>query len=160
VISQAAEYALRAAVCLAQNPAAPLTIERIARDARVPAGYLAKVMQLLVRARLVTSQRGINGGFLLAASTGELTLLRIVSAVDPSRRIGACPLGLHHPGDVLCPLHRRLDEAAAKVEEILASTTVSELITDTSGVKPLCGDACPHRTANHDDSKQKEKVTA
>ena len=142
MISQAAEYALRAVVCLAQHPHAALTTRQIAVETRVPEGYLAKVMQALGRAHLVSSQRGVNGGFALLRSAGQLNLLEIISAIDLSRRITACPLGLDDHRDVLCPLHRALDSAAAGVEDTLRSITVSQLITDPSGSRPLCSRVC------------------
>jgi Rrf2 family nitric oxide-sensitive transcriptional repressor len=66
VIVQAADYALRAIVDLAGRPEGARTIAPIAEATCAPAGYLAKVMQNLGRARLVKSQRGHRGGFSLA----------------------------------------------------------------------------------------------
>ena len=66
MISQTAEYALRAIVYLADQGGVARTTSEIAETTQVPAGYLAKVMQSLCRAGLVKSQRGLNGGFKLA----------------------------------------------------------------------------------------------
>jgi Rrf2 family transcriptional regulator, nitric oxide-sensitive transcriptional repressor len=138
MMSQTVEYALRAAVCLAAGRGRLLTTAELARRARVPAGYLAKVMQALVRAGLVRSRRGKGGGFTLAANPGALTVLAVVSAVDPIRRLPVCPLGHPaHAGD-LCPLHRRLDDAAASVERAFAATSIASLLEGTSQSVPLC----------------------
>lgn len=135
MITQAAEYALRAAVCLASRPAGEaMTTQQIARRAGVPAGYLAKVLQVLARAGIVDSQRGANGGFVLTRPAAEVTLLDIVSAVDRSRRIRACPLGLAHAGGGLCPLHRRLDQLAASAEEMLRGTTLAQLLGESGDI--------------------------
>ncbi|MGH7140821.1 MAG: RrF2 family transcriptional regulator, partial [Pirellulales bacterium] len=93
MISQTAEYALRAIVYLADQSETPQTTQQIAEVTRVPAGYLAKVMQGLSRAGLVRAQRGLHGGFTLAVSAKKLTVLDVVRAVDPLRRIEHCPLG-------------------------------------------------------------------
>ena len=58
MISQTAEYALRAIVFLADQ-AEPRTTQQIAAATRVPPSYLSKVMQALSRARVVHSQRGL-----------------------------------------------------------------------------------------------------
>ena len=50
MLSQTVEYALRAAVCLADNPQVPKTTGDIARMTRVPTAYLSKVLQGLTRA--------------------------------------------------------------------------------------------------------------
>ena len=98
MISQTAEYALRAVVFLADREGVPCTVSQIAETTKVPAGYLAKVMQMLSRARLVNSQRGINGGFSLAVDPSRLSLLEVINAVDPIRRFPECPLGIaSHP---------------------------------------------------------------
>ena len=128
MISQAAEYSLRAMTCLARSPATPLTNQQIADRTRIPSGYLAKILQALVRAGLVSSQRGPNGGFVITADANQVTLLDVVRVCDPSRRIGTCPLGIHGPH--LCSLHRCLDDAAAAVECVLARTTVKQLLDE------------------------------
>jgi Rrf2 family nitric oxide-sensitive transcriptional repressor len=140
VISQTAEYALRAIVYLADQADAPQTTQQIAEVTRVPAGYLAKVMQGLSRAGLVRAQRGLHGGFTLAMSAQELTVLDVVQAVDPVQRIKHCPLGIKGH-ESLCPLHRRLDNAAAMVEKALGSSTIAELLLEPKrgrSPKPLC----------------------
>jgi Rrf2 family protein len=130
-----AEYALRAVVYLAdQND--PQTNAQIAEATEVPVGYLAKVMQSLSRARVVTAQRGLRGGFKLAHTPDELTVLEVVNIVDPVRRFHECPLGLH--GINLCPLHRSLDNAAKAVEETFGETTIADLIRVPRHRKPLC----------------------
>jgi Rrf2 family protein len=148
MISQSAEYALRALLCLASQrrpvnasaAAVALTTRQIAQRSHIPQGYLAKVLQILVRARLVSSQRGLNGGFVLCHDPSEVSLLDVVSAVEPSRRIRTCPLGLSGHRDQLCPLHRRLDEAAAGVEQILRATTLADVVAESTrcGSASLC----------------------
>ena len=138
MISQTTEYALRAVVWLSANPEKPLTAQQIAEATRVPAGYLAKVLQGLSRAGLLHSQRGLGGGFSLARSPESLTMWEVVQAVDPIKRIRDCPLGFEAHGDTLCPLHKRLDNAIAAIEKDFTSCTISQLIDPTSSSSPLC----------------------
>src|SRR6266550_7980483 len=118
MISQTAEYALRAVVYLASRPEAAQTTPAIAEVTKVPAGYLAKVMQSLGRGGLVHSQRGLGGGFTLAKPADQLSVFDVIEAVDPIHRIQSCPLGLKGHMN-LCPLHRRLDNAIGMVEKAL-----------------------------------------
>jgi Rrf2 family protein len=137
MISQTAEYALRAIVFLADQGAARTTQE-IAAATHVPASYLSKVMQSLSRARVVRSQRGLHGGFTLARSPEELSVWDVIDAVDPIQRIRTCPLGLKSHGVKLCPLHRRLDDALALVESAFRESTVADLLQEPTKSKPLC----------------------
>jgi Rrf2 family protein len=137
MISQTAEYALRAIVFLADAGEARTTQE-IAAATRVPSSYLSKVMQALSRARVVRSQRGLHGGFTLATPPSALSVWDVIEAVDPIQRIRTCPLGLKEHGSRLCPLHKRLDDALALVENAFRESTVSDLLQEPSKSKPLC----------------------
>jgi Rrf2 family protein len=138
MISQTAEYALRAVVYLADQNGVACTTAQIAEVTMVPAGYLAKVMQNLSRAGVVRSQRGLNGGFTLTRDPKVVSILEVVNSVDPIRRFPECPLGIPSHGRRLCPLHYRLDQAAEVVEKSFAATTLAELLTVPRERRPLC----------------------
>jgi len=138
MISRTAEYALRAVVALGSNPECPRTTQQIAQQTRVPSGYLAKVLQALSRAGLVVSKRGLNGGFVLSRPLDELTILEVINAVDPLKRIERCPLGLAVHGNRLCPLHRRLDQGIAQLEALFGATTIGQLLAEQKSDSPLC----------------------
>lgn len=137
MLSQTNEYALRAVVCLAQDPDRSLTTDALAELTGVPRGYLAKVLQLLRRAGIVVSQRGLHGGFALARAAGDLTVLNVVDAIDPLPRITTCPLGRREHGADLCPLHRTLQQVNRDVERALGATTLAALVHDPFAT-PLC----------------------
>jgi Rrf2 family nitric oxide-sensitive transcriptional repressor len=111
VFSQTVEYALRAVVQLASIAPEASTTAELAIVTQVPPAYLAKVLQSLVKAKIVVSQRGAGGGVSLACSAEKLSILDIVKATDPIQRIKTCPLDLVSHGAKLCPLHRRMDAA-------------------------------------------------
>lgn len=137
MISQAVEYSLRAMVILTQNGNAPVTVKAMAERGLIPHAYLSKLLQGLTRAGLVTSQRGIGGGYVLTRSPAEITLADVVNSVEPLQRILKCPLGIR--GHIaLCPLHRKLDQALATVEQAFRETTLNDLCQESSGSIPLC----------------------
>lgn len=138
MISQTAEYALRAMVYLADQNGESRTTAQISEVTQIPAGYLAKVMQSLGKARLVNAQRGLNGGFTLVAPSREITVLSVIHAVEPIRRYHECPLNLPTHGRNLCPLHRQLDDVAKMIEETFANTTLADLLNVPAARKPLC----------------------
>lgn len=146
MLSQTVEYALRAATLLASAAGESRTVEEIAAATRIPPAYLSKVLQQLVRHAIVTSRRGAGGGFALARPPADIAILAIVSAVDPIRRITTCPLGLATHGTRLCPLHRRLDDALAEMEQAFADSTLADILAEPSRSVPLCAfpaAACP-----------------
>ncbi len=135
MISQTAEYALRAMVFLAMQKSA-VTSQDIAGTTKVPPGYLSKLMQQLVKSKLVNSQRGIGGGFVLSRKPAEISILDVVNAVDPIERITTCPLDIKSHGLNLCPLHKRLSAAAHQVELAFAQSNLAELVDEAAS--PLC----------------------
>ena len=138
MFSQTTEYALRAAVWLAQNTGTPQTTQQIAEATKVPLGYLAKVLQALGRAGVVSSARGLHGGFELVKVPEKITILEIISVVEPIRRIRSCPLDLNSHKLKLCPLHKKMDQALAMIEETFSGTTLAEVVNTPSTSKPLC----------------------
>jgi Rrf2 family nitric oxide-sensitive transcriptional repressor len=138
VISQTVEYALRAIVTLAQHHGQPCTSKRIAEITQVPNAYLSKLMQGLVRGGIVSSQRGLHGGFVLMRDPEELTVLEVVDQVEPLKRIHQCPLRIQSHGASLCPLHRKLDGAMESIETMFRETKVAELLAEEGRSTPLC----------------------
>lgn len=145
LISPTAEYALRAMVAIAQADPEPLVTSAMAASTKVPPGYLPKVLQTLRKAGLVESKRGLNGGFNLARSSEGISILDVINAVDPLKRIERCPLGLKQHATHLCPLHRRLDEAIAVAERSFGLTTMAELLSSAGNRSVLCPDEDPRR---------------
>ena len=136
MVSQTAEYALRAVVDLSFHYGESRTSKQIATATRVPAGYLVKVLQDLGKYGIVRSQRGLGGGFVLAAPPESITVFDVLNAVDPPRRIRACPLGLPEHRTILCPLHRKLDDAMAAAERAFRGTTIAEVTSSAPARSP------------------------
>ena len=138
MLSRTVEYALRAAVHLAAYRPAPRTTTQISRATKVPRPYLYKVLQALGREGIVVSQRGLGGGMRLAREPADVTILEVVSAVEPIQRIGVCPLGLAAHGASLCPLHRRLDQALHLVEDAFRKSTLADLLAEPPPSPSAC----------------------
>ena len=140
MFSQTVEYALRAVIHLAQHQASgPIDSQRIADATQVPPSYLAKILQDLARTKILVSKRGLGGGFQLAISADELSILDVINAVDPLQRIRGCPLSLPAHCETLCPMHARLDESLAQVEQTLRMSTIREMMFDPGRPTPLGG---------------------
>lgn len=138
MFSLTSEYALRAVVWLADQTAGDVFGARtIAEETQVPPSYLAKIMQLLVRANVVTSHRGVSGGFKLGHAPEDLRVLDVVNAVDPIKKFNACPLKLKTHAKHRCAMHGRLNEAIETVEEALGDSTIADILNDSTRPKPM-----------------------
>lgn len=83
MISSAARYGIRTLLHIASNAdKGIITTAEISERQRIPRAFLAKVVEQLVHAGLLTSQRGAHGGLSLARPVHKINLLEIVEAID------------------------------------------------------------------------------
>lgn len=130
MLSSTSDYAVRAILALAQaDPGRPMRADEVARVTGAPANYLAKTLNALAKAGIVTSARGPRGGFTLARAAHELTLAQIVDCFDDARPSTHCLLGTRacdarHP----CRAHERWTAVQQSRRAALADTTVADLL--------------------------------
>jgi Rrf2 family nitric oxide-sensitive transcriptional repressor len=134
--SQTAEYSMRAMACLAQTPERLVPTPELADQTQVPVNYLAKVLQQLAGAGLITGRRGVGGGYKLARPPADIRLTEVINAVGSIKRISVCPLGVpdRNAGN-LCALHRVTDRAAKAAIEVFDSVSLRDLVAEG---RPLC----------------------
>ena len=159
MLSTTSEYALRIMIHLAESNGEQLTSETIAHATKVPADYTVKVLQWLGRARMVQGQRGRRGGFRLECDPNRTTLLDVVNVIDPLERIVDCPLGREAHKSKLCPLHSRIDEVIALLQDSLGQMTLQSVIEGTRG-PTLCQPSGTKITVSARTSGTKRKKAA
>lgn len=82
-LGRAAAYAVFATAHLAEKGnGTPIQGRDIADACGIPSGHLLKILQQLVRAQILSSERGPAGGFVLRKPADQITLLEIVEAID------------------------------------------------------------------------------
>ena len=129
VLSQTAEYALRAALYLAaRREEGPVGVETIAAATGLPASYLSKTLQTMVGAGILRSSRGRSGGFSLAVAPAKLPLMRVVEAFDERSDRSHCLLGKRVCSDASpCAAHGRWKHASAAIMDFFRNTTLADL---------------------------------
>jgi Rrf2 family protein len=129
VLTQTTDYALRALVYLAHDPDDGYHQTRdLAATLNVPCNYLGKILQLLAHARIVESQRGMNGGFRLARLPEQIRLYDVMKALDAVPQDPECPLLTGGRQMELCTLHRRFAAMTALYVNFLKDTTLEEVL--------------------------------
>ncbi len=85
-LSSRLEYALVALLEIADRQAQgkPLKVNEIAASQALPERYLDQIFTLLKRQGIISSQRGMKGGYLLAKEPWQITLLDVVVAIEGS----------------------------------------------------------------------------
>ncbi|HSJ06796.1 MAG TPA: Rrf2 family transcriptional regulator [Longimicrobiales bacterium] len=141
MLSQTAEYALRAALYLARSSdGRPATAETIAGALAAPPNYMAKTLHALAKAGIVEGMRGPHGGFRLVPSPSELSVARIVETFDEPVRRGPCLLGGRECDAANpCGAHFRWLGLRRAMHAPLASTTLADLLADVAMELPEAG---------------------
>jgi Rrf2 family protein len=130
-ITSAADYAIRAMIHLACLPDGGHALrDDIAQAERIPSSFMAKILRSLVRAQLLRSSRGVNGGFALARPASEIHMLEIVEAVEGPLHLTLCA------GDrdgceqaVGCPAAPVWEAVQENMKAILRNTTLETLVS-------------------------------
>lgn len=125
-ISEAANLALHTLMLMASESERPLRTKEAAATLRVSDNHLAKVLQRLARARLVTSTRGPGGGFLLGRQPRKITLLEIYEAIDGPLDTHSCLLGRPRCNEG-CSLGEFVERTARELRAHLAGTRLSDI---------------------------------
>jgi Rrf2 family protein len=128
-LSQTTGYAIQALSCLNDSACACQRTAEIARCARVPKPYLAKIVQALVRRGIVRSRRGLGGGVTLARPPEQISLLEIVEAVEGPDWLGECLLNLSECSTSQdCPTYAFWQRVRAEIIAELRNTTLASVI--------------------------------
>lgn len=130
--SATANHAIRALLVLARTRGRPfMRADEIAAATGAPQNYMAKTLNALARARIVSSARGPAGGFALAVELKSLTLARVVDLFDALRPQSRCMLG-NTPcnPDRPCAAHNRWTAVMNARRAPLMATTIADLLID------------------------------
>ena len=133
------EWVLHCATTLAQlEPGATASAAQLAEYYDVPAPYLAKQLQALVRAGVLAATTGPRGGFRLARPASDITLLQIVEAIDGAsspyecREIRQQGRGALPPEECrsICVLAEKMAAAHRAWRDSLAGVTLADILTE------------------------------
>ena len=130
IYSVGCEYGIRALARLASL--APTGCFCLLRDIldgdQLPSHFVGKIFQVLVHEGVLMSAKGRGGGFALRQPPEQITLRRIVNAIDGPDRTPHCFLGLTECHErELSPSPCRCAEIREQFDELLDTTTLAHL---------------------------------
>lgn len=131
MFSKTCEYGIRATIFIAsqsyQNQRVGL--KDIAQKIDSPEAFTAKILQILSKGNIISSIKGVGGGFEIARETmREVKLAQIVNALEGDRVFTGCGLGLPHcSDDHPCPMHEKFKSIRNELAYMLENTNLEEL---------------------------------
>ena len=144
MLSNTCKYALRALIYLGKFSSGDqmIGIKKISEDLGLSSPFLGKILQNLVKQKLLVSTKGPNGGFALARKPEEITLWDIVTKVDGEEFFTNClirldPCRTHDPSKPLCPVHGQYEKLRREIARFYQETTLKIIGKDIEKYEDL-----------------------
>ena len=136
-VTRRVDYAMRIMIELGQlDPGDCLSTRELSRKTAVPKAFLHKITADLVKAELVRTFAGAQGGVALAQTPKEISLLQVAEAVEGPVCLNSCLIRpLECPRDVICPGHGLWGRLQNSLIAELQSITIPELAADARSLK-------------------------
>lgn len=140
MFSRTCQYALQAVLFIAlhHNNQHAVGLKEISQVQNIPIHFLGKILQILVKQKILASQKGPKGGFSLNISPHNLTLLEIVEVTDGLEIFDRCGIGMKECSDRQpCPIHHEYKPVRNKIKELFSSKTIAQLCEDVEEGKSI-----------------------
>ncbi len=124
--SKATNYALHTMLHLIIAPEGEaIGVQALAQMQRISPTYLSKVLSKLVKAGLIESTTGVNGGYQLLEPKEDVSFLQVIEAIEGTGSLFNC--GLKHTGPN-CLVQHTMTEAERLMEQYLEQKKLVELV--------------------------------
>lgn len=129
-ISTKGRYALQTMVEFAAHDGEVLSLKSVADAHEISLKYLEQIVQMLVKADLLVSFRGANGGYKLKKSPSEITVAAILRATEGSLSVVSC-MDQHTCGNQChCRTRKCWDKLNNLIDEYFQNVSLAELLAD------------------------------
>ena len=135
MLSKTTEYALRAVVYVAMHDTqgVKVGIKEIAKELELPAHFMGKILQDLVRKGVISSVKGPGGGFFLHRAASDINLLEVVQVIDGLEAFRRCGMGMKQCSDTHpCPLHNDIKAYRDQMLKVFSTKTIQDLVDGIS----------------------------
>jgi Rrf2 family iron-sulfur cluster assembly transcriptional regulator len=128
-LTREGDYGIRSVLYLARQPYKKISfVAEISEQYKIPRSFLAKILQKLVKAKIIRSYRGVKGGFSLARQAKDISVLDVLEAIEGKIAMNLC-LSDKRKCDFSrnCPVHSVWANVQSKVIEVLKKSNFEEL---------------------------------
>ena len=132
MLSSTSEYAIRAATYIAQKDGkGPVSAKAIAEAVDVPVKYLQQILKTMVKSGILSSSRGVGGGFNMKRPPKQVVLGDIVALFDDVAKQMVCPFGDAEDCGInsTCAIHDRWITIVNPYRKLLEETSLKSLIS-------------------------------
>ena len=129
-ISTKGRYALQVMVEFADHEDEVLSLKMVAETHHISLKYLEQIVQKLVKANLLVSFRGANGGYKLNQKPSEITVAAILNATEGSLSVVTCMDKNSCGNNCHCRVRKCWDKLNNLIDSYLQNVSLAELLTN------------------------------
>jgi Rrf2 family protein len=134
MFSKSCEYGIKATLFIAQKSqwGERVSLKEIATAIDSPIAFTAKILQVLAKANIITSTKGLRGGYQIEKERlPKINLRQIVEAIDGNSLFQSCALGLNDcNAKEPCPLHDQFVAIRDQLSVVLTSSNLLDVAMD------------------------------
>ena len=126
--TKATNYALHTvAYMIAHDKTDNLGLQMLASHFNISATYLSKILTQLVKAGLIQSTPGVNGGYVLRKKKEDISFMDVIKAIEGTGALFNCEL---HGEEDKCSILKIMAEAETVMETYLENKKLYEVVQD------------------------------
>jgi len=133
MFSQTSKYAIKSVIYIWTQSLDHRKVgaKEIGSKIEAPESFLAKILQNLVKGKVIGSSKGPTGGFFADESHAQITLKDVILAVEGDHLFSGCSLGLKGCSEKNpCPLHFEVVKVREELNRMLTSKSIKELASE------------------------------
>lgn len=128
ILNKTTSYAIKILLLMAAKPSESFTAKQLHEELGINNRYLRKILTSFTKCKLIKSNRGKNGGFVLAKSIEKITISEIIQKVEGLEKFEECFLG---NGDCspekTCEMHSLFVEIKEQMIKTFSETTLKDI---------------------------------
>lgn len=132
VFSKACEYGIRATIYIAVQSYNDnrVSLKSITQEIASPEAFTAKILQQLVKSKIIESVKGPTGGFEIdKKKLKNIKLKSVVETIDGTALFTECGLGMREcSSERPCPVHYQFKKIRDELTQMLATTSIFDLM--------------------------------
>jgi Rrf2 family transcriptional regulator, iron-sulfur cluster assembly transcription factor len=140
MLSSSSKYGIRAVTYIASHSqnGSKIGIKQISEDLGLPTPFLAKILQLLAKQKILSSSKGPHGGFSLLKDPKKITLLDIITTIEGNDIFDNCvihnmPCIAVDENKLMCPVHADYIKVKNNLVKFFSKKTIYSLVVSARG---------------------------
>lgn len=128
-LNRITDYAVVVLAQMARDPERLVTAPQLSQDSAVPLPTVSKLLKELARADVLISHRGANGGYTLARTPEDISVLEIVGALEGPVALTSCVEDSEDDCSVesLCPMRGNWNKVNSAIRAALSGVSLADM---------------------------------